>query len=132
MFKNRYRTNQLTVETMTRRRSSKVVIFIVNVKLVEKKEKSHVGTVKVRNPMSQNRKDGTIVNMPRTRPPSILNVDRLTDKLTAGVDAVPFGASELTTSATLDAVAARLATLLLAAATTVVPSIMHVGCSVAQ
>lgn len=53
MFRNLYLTNQLMVETTATSRNSRVVIFIVKVRLVEKKPKSHVGRVYVTNVMSQ-------------------------------------------------------------------------------
>jgi hypothetical protein len=127
MLRNLYLTNQLTVEAMTSRSSNKVVMFIVNVKLVEKNENSHPGMVKVRNPISQNKNDGTIVKTPRSRPPSMLRVDLLTAASAAGAFRVMSGAMELSTSASFEAEAAALL---------LVPSILHVrrrkGCSAAK
>jgi len=53
MLRNRYRTNQLTVEAKTTSSRINVVIFIVKVRLVDKKLKSHAGRVKVTKLMIQ-------------------------------------------------------------------------------
>ena len=53
MFKNRYRTNQLIVEARATMSSRKVVIFMVNVRLVERKVNSHVGNFMVRKLSAQ-------------------------------------------------------------------------------
>lgn len=68
---NRYRTNHAIVEAIARTRSSMVVIFIVNVRLVERNVKSQAGKVKVRKPMVWYSRSGTTVNMPSKRLPIV-------------------------------------------------------------
>lgn len=96
---NLYLTNQLTVEATTTRSSRRVVIFIVKVRLVDRNEKSHVGSVYVTNVIVQYSTLGTTVNMPKARPPSILKVDRAESGVPAGMlttTPLLLGARELT------------------------------------
>lgn len=76
-------------------------MFIVKVRLVDKNEKSHVGSVYVTNVMVQYSTLGTTVNMPRARPPSILKVDRADSGVPAGMltTTLLLGARELTEAA---------------------------------
>ena len=53
------------VEAKTSSKRSRVVIFMVNVRLVDRKVNSHVGSVKVTKVMSQYSRLGTTVKMPR-------------------------------------------------------------------
>ena len=98
---NLYLTNQLTVEATTTRSSNRVVMFIVKVKLVDRNEKSHVGSVYVTNVIVQYSTLGTTVNMPKARPPSILKVDRAESGVPAGMltTTLLLGARELTEAA---------------------------------
>lgn len=97
MFKNLYRTNQLTVEANAKRSKSKVVIFIVNVRLVDRNVKSHAGSVKVTKVMVQYNTLGTIVKTPSKSPPSILRIGRACAAPSAAVEIerVTLGLSEL-------------------------------------
>ena len=67
MLRNLYRTNQLIVETTNSSNKTMVVMFIVNVKLVEKKEKSHVGRVMVMNATDHRSMLGSIVKTAKTK-----------------------------------------------------------------
>ena len=75
MLRNRYRTNQLTVEAKASKRISRVVILSVSVKLLERNEKIHVGRVIVMKLTIQYSRLGTMVKTPKSRPPSMPAVD---------------------------------------------------------
>jgi hypothetical protein len=50
-------------------------MFMVNVRLVDRKLNSHAGRVNVTNEMVQYSALGTTVSSPSSKPPSMLNVD---------------------------------------------------------
>ena len=62
MFSHLYLTSQLIVDTTSTRLTSSVVMLTVSVRLVERKEKSHVGNV-------MNKKGGTNVSIVNRRCP---------------------------------------------------------------
>ena len=70
-MRKRYRTNQLTVEAKASRRTSKVVMLRVSVKLLDRKENIHVGMVMVMKLTTQYNRLGMMVKTPSSRPPSM-------------------------------------------------------------
>lgn len=99
-------------------------MFMVNVRLVDKNENSHVGRVKVMKVMIQIKMLGTMVKMPSSNPPNMLRLERA-----AGVAASVVLAMEVmfcTILATLLAAddGDRLAAKVSIAS---VPSMLHVG-----
>lgn len=63
MFIHRYLISQLPVDTTNTKISSKVVILTVNVKLVDRKVKAHVGIVIVMKAIAEKRMLGSITRM---------------------------------------------------------------------
>lgn len=69
MLSHLYLTNQLIVDTTNTRMSRSVVMLTVSVKLVERKENSHVGKVIVTKVTNASSKVGIMVSKDRTRLP---------------------------------------------------------------
>lgn len=123
MLRNLYLTNQLRVDTIASKRSRRVVMFMVKVRLVDKNENSHVGRVKVTKVIIQIRMLGTMVNMPSSRPPSMLRLER------AGGPASVEPVTEVMFRTALTTVLAADDEDKLAASVSIpsVPSMLHVG-----
>lgn len=75
MFRKRYRTTQLTVETKKMAIRTTVVMLTVSVRLVDKKVNNHVGRVIVVKVMAQIRMLGSIVKIAKIKPKISPRVD---------------------------------------------------------